>query len=146
MLNRAIAAKGIYPAVDPLDSLSRILEPGVVGDEHYAIARQVQQVLQKYKDLQDIIAILGMDELSEDDKLTVARARKIQRFLSQPFHVAEQFTGMQGRYVQIDDTVRGFKEIVEGKHDEIPEQAFLYVGTIEEAQEKAEEIKRETAA
>ena len=145
-LSRQIANLGIYPAVDPLASTSRILDPKVIGDEHYGVARSVQQVLQRYRELQDIIAILGMDELSEDDKLTVSRARKIQRFLSQPFHVAEQFTGMKGRYVKIDDTVRGFKEIVDGKHDGIPEQAFLYVGTIEEAQEKAEEIKRETAA
>ena len=145
-LSRQIANLGIYPAVDPLASTSRILDPKVIGEEHYGVARSVQMVLQRYRELQDIIAILGMDELSEDDKLTVSRARKIQRFLSQPFHVAEQFTGMQGRYVKIDDTVRGFKEIVEGKHDGIPEQAFLYVGTIEEAQEKAEEIKRETAA
>jgi F-type H+-transporting ATPase subunit beta len=145
-LSRQIANLGIYPAVDPLASTSRILDPGVIGDEHYDVARSVQQVLQRYKELQDIIAILGMDELSDDDKLTVSRARKIQRFLSQPFHVAEQFTGMAGRYVKIDDTVRGFKEIVEGKHDELPEQAFLYVGTIEEAQEKAEQIRRETAA
>jgi F-type H+-transporting ATPase subunit beta len=145
-LSRQIANLGIYPAVDPLASTSRILDPQVIGEEHYGVARSVQQVLQRYRELQDIIAILGMDELSEDDKLTVSRARKIQRFLSQPFHVAEQFTGMKGRYVQIDDTVRGFKEIVDGKHDEIPEQAFLYVGTIEEAQEKAEQIKRETAA
>jgi len=145
-LSRQIANLGIYPAVDPLASTSRILDPKVIGDEHYDVARSVQQVLQRYRELQDIIAILGMDELSEDDKLTVSRARKIQRFLSQPFHVAEQFTGMKGRYVKIDDTVRGFKEIVDGKHDGIPEQAFLYVGTIEEAQEKAEEIKRETAA
>jgi len=145
-LSRQIANLGIYPAVDPLASSSRILDPKVIGEEHYAVARSVQVVLQRYRELQDIIAILGMDELSEDDKLTVSRARKIQRFLSQPFHVAEQFTGMKGRYVKIDDTVRGFKEIVDGKHDEIPEQAFLYVGTIEEAQEKAEEIKRETAA
>jgi F-type H+-transporting ATPase subunit beta len=145
-LSRQIANLGIYPAVDPLASTSRILDPKVIGDEHYNVARSVQQVLQRYRELQDIIAILGMDELSEDDKLTVSRARKIQRFLSQPFYVAEQFTGMEGRYVKIDDTVRGFKELVEGKHDEIPEQAFLYVGTIEEAQEKAEAIKRETAA
>ena len=145
-LSRQISNLGIYPAVDPLASTSRILEPGVVGEEHYGVARAVQLVLQRYKDLQDIIAILGMDELSEDDKLTVARARKIQRFLSQPFHVAEQFTGMQGRYVKIEDTIRGFKEIVDGKHDELPEQAFLYVGTIDEAQEKAEQIRRESEA
>jgi len=143
-LSRQIANLGIYPAVDPLASTSRILDPNVIGEEHYACARDVQQVLQRYKDLQDIIAILGMDELSEDDKLTVSRARKIQRFLSQPFHVAEQFTGMAGRYVKTDDTVRGFREIVDGKHDEVPEQAFLYVGTIEEALEKAEQIKKDS--
>jgi F-type H+-transporting ATPase subunit beta len=139
-LSRQISNLGIYPAVDPLASSSRILDPAVVGEEHYSVARNVQQVLQRYKDLQDIIAILGMDELSEDDKLTVSRARKIQRFLSQPFYVAEQFTGMQGRYVKIEDTIKGFKEIVDGKHDDIPEQAFLYVGTIEEALEKAKEL------
>jgi F-type H+-transporting ATPase subunit beta len=145
-LSRQIANLGIYPAVDPLASTSRILDPRYLGEEHYNTARDVQKVLQRYKELQDIIAILGMDELSEDDKLVVARARKIQRFLSQPFHVAEQFTGMQGRYVTIADTVRGFRELVDGKHDEIPEQAFLYVGTIEEAQEKAEKIKSEATA
>jgi F-type H+-transporting ATPase subunit beta len=142
-LSRQIANLGIYPAVDPLASTSRILDPKILGDEHYNCARDVQQVLQRYKDLQDIIAILGMDELSEDDKLTVSRARKIQRFLSQPFYVAEQFTGMEGRYVKTEDTVKGFREIVDGKHDDMPEQAFLYVGTIEEAQEKAEKIKQE---
>jgi F-type H+-transporting ATPase subunit beta len=136
-LSRAIAELGIYPAVDPLASSSRILDPRVIGEEHYAVARQVKQVLQRYKDLQDIIAILGIDELSEDDKLSVARARKIQRFLSQPFFVAEQFTGFAGKYVQIVDTIRGFKEIVEGQHDALPEQAFYMVGTIEEAVEKA---------
>jgi F-type H+-transporting ATPase subunit beta len=136
-LSRAIAELGIYPAVDPLASTSRILDPRVIGDEHYTVARQVKQVLQRYKDLQDIIAILGIDELSEDDKLTVSRARKIQRFLSQPFFVAEQFTGFQGKYVQIADTIRGFKEIVDGQHDALPEQAFYMVGTIEEAIEKA---------
>ncbi|MCH7780077.1 MAG: F0F1 ATP synthase subunit beta, partial [Acidobacteria bacterium] len=135
-----ISNLGIYPAVDPLASTSRILDPGVVGEEHYNVARSVQQVLQRYKDLQDIIAILGMDELSEDDKLTVSRARKIQRFLSQPFYVAEQFTGMEGRYVKVEDSIKGFKEIVAGKHDDIPEQAFLYVGTIEEALEKADKL------
>ena len=139
-LSRQIANLGIYPAVDPLASTSRILDPAYVGDEHYSVARSVQQVLQRYKDLQDIIAILGMDELSDDDKLTVSRARKIQRFLSQPFHVAEQFTGMAGRYVKVEDTIKGFKEIVEGKHDDVPEQAFLYVGPIEEALEKAEKL------
>ena len=137
VLNRKISEKGIYPAVDPLDSTSRILEPGVVGDEHYAVAREVQRVLQRYKDLQDIIAILGMDELSDEDKAVVARARKIEKFLSQPFFVAEQFTGMPGKYVSKDDTVRGFKEILEGAHDDLPEQAFYMVGTIDEAIEKA---------
>src|ERR1039457_2485070 len=140
-LSRDIAALGIYPAVDPLASTSKILSPLIVGEEHYNVARAVQQVLQKYKDLQDIIAILGIDELSEDDKIIVARARRIQRFLSQPFHVAEQFTGVAGRYVKIADTIRSFKEIVEGKHDELPEQAFFNVGAIEEAQEKAEKLK-----
>ena len=140
VLSRQIAELGIYPAVDPLDSTSRILDPQVVGDEHYQVARGVQQVLQKYKDLQDIIAILGMDELSEEDKLTVARARKLQRFLSQPFYVAEQFTGTPGRYVPLPETIRGFKEILEGKHDELPEQAFYMVGTIEEAAEKAKRL------
>lgn len=139
VLSRQIAELGIYPAVDPLDSTSRILDPNVLGNEHYMVARQVQQILQKYKDLQDIIAILGMDELSDEDKLIVARARKIQRFLSQPFHVAEQFTGKPGRYVKLEDTIRGFKEIIEGKHDDVPEQAFYMVGTIEEALEKAKE-------
>ena len=137
VLARSIASLGIYPAVDPLDSTSRILSPDVVGQEHYDVARQVQQVLQRYKELQDIIAIMGMDELSEEDKITVARARKIQRFLSQPFSVAEQFTGYQGKYVPIKETIRGFKEILEGKHDDLPESAFLFVGTIEEAVEKA---------
>ena len=141
-LSRQIANLGIYPAVDPLASTSRILDPAVVGEEHYATARAVQQVLQRYKDLQDIIAILGMDELSEDDKLTVTRARKIQRFFSQPFHVAEQFTGMAGRYVKIEDTIQGFREIVDGKHDDVPEQAFLYVGTMDEALQQAERIKQ----
>jgi F-type H+-transporting ATPase subunit beta len=145
-LSRQIANLGIYPAVDPLASTSRILDPRYLGAEHYNTARDVQKVLQRYRELQDIIAILGMDELSEEDRLTVSRARKLQRFLSQPFHVAEQFTGMQGRYVKIEDTIRGFREIVDGKRDEIPEQAFLYVGTIEEAVEKAEKIKKETAA
>jgi F-type H+-transporting ATPase subunit beta len=140
-LSRQIAELGIYPAVDPLASTSRILDPRVLGEEHYAVARSVKQILQRYKDLQDIIAILGIDELSEDDKLTVARARKIQRFLSQPFFVAEQFTGFKGKYVPIADTVKGFKEIAEGKHDELPEQAFYMVGTIEEAQEKAQGMK-----
>lgn len=137
VLSRQIAELGIYPAVDPLDSTSRILDPQVVGDEHYRVARATQKILQEYKDLQDIIAILGMDELSEDQKRTVARARKIQRFLSQPFHVAEQFTGAPGKYVKIKDTIRGFAEILAGKHDSIPEQAFYMVGTIEEAVERA---------
>lgn len=140
VLNRKIAEKGIYPAVDPLDSTSRILAPEVVGDEHYKCARDVQYVLQRYKDMQDIIAILGMDELSEEDKALVARARKIERFLSQPFFVAEQFTGMPGKYVEKADTIRGFQEILAGKHDDLPEQAFYLVGTIEEAQEKAKTL------
>ena len=137
VLDRGIASLGIYPAVDPLESTSRILTPDVVGLEHYEVARETQRILQRYKELQDIIAIMGMDELSEEDKLTVSRARKIQRFLSQPFSVAEQFTGMQGKYVPIKETVRGFKEILEGKHDDLPESAFLFVGTIDEAVEKA---------
>jgi len=136
-LSRAIAELGIYPAVDPLASTSRILDPRIIGEEHYNVARAVKQILQRYKDLQDIIAILGIDELSEDDRLTVARARKIQRFMSQPFFVAEQFTGAKGKYVSIADTVRGFKEIVEGKHDEIPEQAFYMAGAIEDVVERA---------
>ena len=140
VLSRQIAELGIYPAVDPLDSTSRILDPQVIGEEHYNVARSVQYVLQKYKDLQDIIAILGMDELSEEDKLVVARARKIQRFLSQPFHVAEAFTGSPGKYVELKDTIKGFQEIVAGKHDDIPEQAFYMVGTIEEAIEKAKKL------
>jgi F-type H+-transporting ATPase subunit beta len=140
-LSRQISELGIYPAVDPLASTSRILDPRILGDEHYNTARSVKQILQRYKDLQDIIAILGIDELSEDDKLTVTRARKIQRFLSQPFFVAQQFTGFEGKYVQIAETVRGFKEIVEGKHDELPEQAFYMVGTIEEAVEKGKGMK-----
>src|SRR5262247_133557 len=140
VLSRQIAELGIYPAVDPLDSTSRILDPRIVGQEHYTVARQVQKILQKYKDLQDIIAILGMDELSEDDKVVVSRARKIQRFLSQPFHVAEQFTGFKGVYVPLADTIRGFREIVEGKHDDIPEQAFYMVGTIEDVIEQAQRM------
>jgi len=140
VLNRKLTEIGIYPAVDPLDSTSRILDPLVVGEAHYQVARAVQETLQRYKDLQDIIAILGMDELSEDDKLTVARARKIQRFLSQPFTVAQQFTGNPGKYVKLPDTIRGFKEIVEGKHDDLPEQAFYMVGGIEEAMEKAKKL------
>ncbi len=145
VLNRAISELGIYPAVDPLDSTSRILEPRIVGEEHYQVARRVQEILQQYKSLQDIIAILGMDELSEEDKLTVARARKIQRFLSQPFFVAEVFTGSPGKLVALEDTVRGFKEIVEGKHDDLPEQAFYMVGTIEDAIEKAKQMAAEAA-
>ena len=143
VLSRGIASLGIYPAVDPLDSTSRILSPDVVGIEHYEVARDVQKMLQRYKELQDIIAIMGMDELSEEDKLTVARARKIQRFLSQPFSVAEQFTGMEGRYVPIKETIRGFREILDGKHDDLPESAFLFVGTIDEAVEKANKLKAE---
>ena len=139
VLDRGIASLGISPAVDPLESTSRILTPDVVGLEHYEVARETQRILQRYKELQDIIAIMGMDELSEEDKLTVSRARKIQRFLSQPFSVAEQFTGMQGKYVPIKETVRGFKEILEGKHDDLPESAFLFVGTIDEAVEKAKQ-------
>ena len=144
-LSRAIVEKGIYPAVDPLASTSRILDPNIIGDEHYNVARDVKQVLQRYKDLQDIIAILGIDELSEEDKLAVARARRIERFLSQPFFVASQFTGLEGKYVPIADTIRGFREIVDGKHDELPEQAFLLVGGIDEAVEKAERMKSEAA-
>jgi F-type H+-transporting ATPase subunit beta len=140
-LSRQIVELGIYPAVDPLASTSRILDPRIVGAEHYNVARSVKQVLQKYKDLQDIIAILGIDELSEDDKLVVARARKIQKFLSQPFFVAEQFTGKPGRYVKVADTIKGFREIVEGKHDDVPEQAFYMVGTIEEVLEQAQKMK-----
>lgn len=143
VLSRSIASLGIYPAVDPLESTSRMLEPEIVGLEHYRVARETQRVLQKYKELQDIIAILGMDELDEEDKLIVSRARKIQRFFSQPFSVAEQFTGMKGKYVPLRETIRGFKEILEGLHDEIPEQAFLYVGTIEEAVKKAEQLMSE---
>ena len=137
VLDRSIASLGIYPAVDPLSSTSRILSPEIVGAEHYEVARKVQEMLQRYKELQDIIAIMGMDELSEDDKLVVARARKIQRFLSQPFSVAEQFTGMEGKYVPLSETVRGFREIIDGKHDDLPESAFLFVGSIDEAVEKA---------
>ena len=140
-LSRQIAELGIYPAVDPLASTSRILDPRVLGDEHYEVARSVKQILQRYKDLQDIIAILGIDELSEEDKLTVSRARKLQRFLSQPFFVAEQFTGIKGKYVSIAESIKGFKEVVDGKHDDLPEQAFYLVGTIEEAVEKAAGMK-----
>ncbi len=137
VLSRAISSLGIYPAVDPLESSSRILSPDIVGQEHYEVARSVQKILQRYKELQDIIAIMGMDELSEEDKLVVSRARKVQRFLSQPFTVAEEFTGMEGKYVPLKETIRGFKEIIEGKYDDLPESAFLFVGTIEEAVEKA---------
>jgi len=141
VLSRQISELGIYPAVDPLDSTSRILEPGIVGMEHYTVARQVKEILQSYKDLQDIINILGMDELSEEDKVIVRRARRIQRFLSQPFHVAEQFTGFPGTYVKLEDTIRSFKEIIDGKHDDLPEAAFMYVGTIEEAVENAKKMQ-----
>jgi F-type H+-transporting ATPase subunit beta len=140
VLSRPIFEMGIYPAVDPLDSTSRILDPHYVGEDHYRVARQIQQILQKYKDLQDIIAILGMDELSDEDKLTVTRARRIQRFLSQPFHVAEVFTGTKGKYVSVKDTVKGFGEIIAGHHDNLPEGAFYMVGSIEEAREKAEKM------
>ena len=140
VLSRSISSLGIYPAVDPLESNSRILTPDVVGREHYEVARDVQRILQRYKELQDIIAIMGMDELSEEDKLTVSRARKIQRFLSQPFSVAEQFTGMQGKYVPLKETIRGFKEIIEGKHDDLPESAFLFAGTIDDVLEKAKTL------
>ncbi|HIU43659.1 MAG TPA: F0F1 ATP synthase subunit beta [Candidatus Ventrousia excrementavium] len=139
VLDRAISSLGIFPAVDPLGSTSRILSPDIVGKEHYQVARDVQRILQRYKELQDIIAIMGMDELSDEDKLTVARARRIQRFLSQPFTVAEQFTGMQGRYVPVQETIRGFKEIIEGKHDDLPESAFLFAGTIDDVVEKAKQ-------
>jgi F-type H+-transporting ATPase subunit beta len=142
-LERSIAEQGLYPAVDPLSSNSRILDPQIVGQEHYDVAQGVQQVLQRYRDLQDIIAILGVEELSEDDRMAVARARKIQRFLSQPMFVAEAFTGTPGKYVSIADSVRGFKEILEGKHDELPEQAFYMIGGIEEAVEKAEQLQSE---
>ena len=140
VLSRQISELGIFPAVDPLDSTSRILDPMVVGEEHYTVARKVQEILQKYKSLQDIIAILGMDELSEEDKLTVARARKVQRFLSQPFHVAEVFTGRPGKFVKLEDTIKGFKGIIEGKYVDIPEQAFYMVGTIEEVLENAKNM------
>ncbi len=141
VLSRQIAELGIYPAVDPLDSTSRILDPNIVGNEHYGVTRQVQNILQKYKNLQDIIAILGMEELSDEDKLTVSRARKIQRFLSQPFFVAEAFTGQAGKYVPLEETIKGFKEVIEGKHDDLPEQAFYMVGGIEEAVEKAKQLR-----
>jgi len=145
VLDRQIVELGIYPAVDPLTSTSRILDPKILGEEHYSVAREVQRILQRYKDLQDIIAILGMDELAEEDKLLVQRARKIQRFLSQPFFVAEQFTGFDGKYVKLEDTVRSFKELVEGKWDHLPEQAFYYVGAIEEAAEKAKQLEAASA-
>jgi F-type H+-transporting ATPase subunit beta len=141
VLSREISEKGIYPAVDPLDSTSNVLDPNIVGEEHYNIAREIQETLQRYQDLQDIIAILGMDELSEEDKIAVNRARKIERFLSQPFFVAEQFTGMPGKYVPVEETIRGFREILDGKHDDLPEEAFLFVGTIDEAVEKAKELE-----
>ncbi|MFZ3063405.1 MAG: F0F1 ATP synthase subunit beta [Actinomycetota bacterium] len=141
VLSRQISELGIYPAVDPLDSTSRIMDPNIIGEEHYQVARRVQEILQRYKDLQDIIAIMGIDELSEEDKLVVQRARKIQRFLSQPFFVAEQFTGTSGKYVKLSDTIKGFKEITEGKHDDLPEQAFYMVGTIEEAIQKAQTLR-----
>jgi F-type H+-transporting ATPase subunit beta len=145
VLNRAIAEKGIYPAVDPLDSTSRMLDPQVIGEEHYEVARGVQQILQKYKDLQDIIAILGMDELSEDDKLVVERARKVEKFLSQPFHVAEVFTGTPGVYVSLEDTVRSFKGLLNGDYDDLPEAAFYMIGGIEEAIAKAEKMKEKAS-
>jgi F-type H+-transporting ATPase subunit beta len=141
-LSRSISEMGIYPAVDPLASTSRILDPRIIGAEHYNTAQAVKQVLQRYKDLQDIIAILGVDELSEEDKLTVARARKIQKFLSQPFHVAEAFTGRKGKYVKVADTVRSFKEVVEGKHDQVPEQAFYMQGSIDDVLEAWEQMKK----
>jgi F-type H+-transporting ATPase subunit beta len=140
-LSRALTEMGIYPAVDPLSSFSRILDPRVIGEEHYGVARRVKEVLQRYKDLQDIIAILGIEELSDEDKLVVARARKIQRFLSQPFHVAEEFTGRPGTYVPVEETIRGFREIVEGKHDDNPEQAFYMAGTIDEVTQRAQELQ-----
>src|SRR6266511_206138 len=145
VLSRAIVEQGIYPAVDPLDSTSRALQPGIVSDEHYDVATRVQQILQRYKDLQDIIAILGIEELSDEDRLTVARARKIQRFLSQPNFVAEQFTGTPGQYVKLEDTIRGFREILDGKHDDLPEQAFYMVGTIEGAVDKGRTLAGEEA-
>jgi F-type H+-transporting ATPase subunit beta len=145
VLSRQIAEIGIYPAVDPLDSNSQMLDPEIVGEEHYAVAREVQKVLQTYKSLQDIIAILGMDELSEEDKLIVNRARKIQRFLSQPFHVAEVFTGAPGKFVNLSDTISGFKDLVQGKYDDMPEAAFYMVGSIDEAIEKAAKLKHKVA-
>jgi F-type H+-transporting ATPase subunit beta len=146
VLSRAIVEKGIYPAVDPLDSTSRALQPGIVSEEHYRTATRVQEMLQRYRDLQDIIAILGIDELSDEDKLVVARARKIERFFSQPNYVAEQFTGTPGEYVKLEDTIRGFVEILDGKHDDLPEQAFYMVGPIEQAVERAKSMQEEPAA
>src|SRR5213079_2743003 len=145
VLDRAIVEQGIYPAVNPLESVSRALQPGIVSEEHYATATRVQEILQRYKDMQDIIAILGIDELSDEDKLTVGRARRIQRFLSQPNFVAEQFTGQTGEYVRLEDTIKGFQEIIEGKHDDLPEQAFYMVGTIEQAVEKGQQMSGEDA-
>eukprot|EP00463_Aulacantha_scolymantha_P004003 TRINITY_DN495_c0_g1_i2.p1 TRINITY_DN495_c0_g1~~TRINITY_DN495_c0_g1_i2.p1 ORF type:complete len:325 (+),score=110.32 TRINITY_DN495_c0_g1_i2:109-975(+) len=146
VLSRSVSELGIYPAVDPLDSGSRMLDPGVIGERHYNVARQVQEILQQYKSLQDIIAILGMDELSEDDKLTVARARKIEKFMSQPFTVAEVFTGFPGRQVTLEDTILGFEQLISGQHDDLPEQAFYMVGSIDEAKEKAEKLQAEALA
>ena len=146
MLTRTLVEQGIYPAVDPLDSFSRALQPGIISDEHYRTATRVQEILQRYKDLQDIIAILGMEELSDEDKLAVARARKIQRFLSQPNFVAEQFTGTPGEYVKIEDTIKGFQEIIDGKHDDLPEQAFYMVGTIDDAVAKGRRLAGDEAA
>ena len=143
VLSRQISELGIYPAVDPLESTSRILQPDIVGQEHYDVAGKVKEILQAYNDLQDIINIMGMDELSEEDKRVVGRARRIQRFFSQPFHVAEQFTGVAGKYVKLEDTIKGFKEIIDGKHDNLPESAFMYVGTIEEAVEKAKGMEQD---
>ena len=140
-LERSLAAQALFPAVDPLASNSRIMEPGIVGEEHYNVARQVQEVLQRFKDLQDVIAILGIEELSEEDREVVFRARKIQRFLTQPFHVGEVFTGIPGKYVKVEDTIKGFKEILSGQHDDLPEQAFYMIGTIDEAVEKAKTLK-----
>jgi F-type H+-transporting ATPase subunit beta len=142
-LSRSLSAQGIYPAVDPLTSSSTILDPSLVGDEHYQVAQQVQNILQRYKELQDIIAILGIDELSEEDKVIVGRARRLQRFLSQPFFVAEQFTGLGGKFVELDETIRSFKEVVEGRHDDLPEQAFYLVGGIDEAVQKAKALSGE---
>ena len=141
VLSREIASQGIYPAVDPLGSTSRILDPGILGEEHYSVAREVQRILQRYAELMDIIAIMGMDELSDEDKLLVSRARKIQRFLSQPFHVSEKFTGFEGVYVPINETIRGFREIIEGKHDDLPESAFLFAGTIDDVIAKAKKVQ-----